>query len=46
VDCNWSLLNTYKSCEEKYNKTSTDYVDCTAQAKQVYQQCLSAIKSE
>ena len=46
VDCNWTLLNAYKACEDNYNKTSAEYAQCTAQAKQVYQQCLSVINTE
>ena len=46
VDCNYKLLNGYKDCEEKFDKTSQDYLDCTVQAKQVYNKCLTATTTQ
>lgn len=46
VDCNWTLLNAYKACEDQYSKASADYLKCTGDAKQAYQHCMSAIETE
>lgn len=46
VNCNYTLLNGYKACENKFDKTTQEYLDCSLKAKKDYEQCLSAIASK
>lgn len=39
VDCNFTLLNAYKSCDESFKKGSDPYWACIKEAKQNFEQC-------
>jgi len=46
VDCNYKLLKGYKACEDKFSKTSQEYLDCSIKAKKSYDECVSAIATD
>ena len=39
VDCNFTLLNAYKSCDESFKKGTDPYWACVKEAKQDFEQC-------
>ena len=39
VDCNFNLLNGYKSCDESFKKGTDQYWACIKEAKKDFEQC-------
>ncbi|MDH5327256.1 MAG: hypothetical protein OEZ68_05530 [Gammaproteobacteria bacterium] len=39
VDCNFNLLNAYKSCDESFKKGTDPYWACIKEAKKDFEQC-------
>lgn len=46
VECNWSLLRGYEHCEDAYDKTDREYVNCIAGIKEAFNQCQRDILSD
>lgn len=43
VECNWALLQSYQRCQEEFDRTAEQQVNCTSEAKSIYRQCLDKL---
>ncbi len=43
MQCNWTLIQAYDSCDKKYKEQKLEQLNCTKQAKEKAKECLSEI---
>jgi cell division septum initiation protein DivIVA len=41
MECNWTLIQSYETCEQLYPRASQELLDCTAKAKANAAKCLA-----
>ena len=41
LDCNWTLIQTYETCGQKYKDSPNEFLKCSTAAKDNAQKCIS-----
>jgi len=41
MECNWTLIQSYETCEQLYQRASQELLDCTTKAKANAVKCLA-----